>query len=229
MAKRSQEEKSAIVSGAGFAAALWIAVEVAVRKAGGSDEDIHRLGTEEGKDTLCKMARVVVLRGKCEISVPESAVVPATPPSPATPPTPSTYQVTVDHGQTLEEMIAAGRYDMRKNYITAEHFPVQGTGKVDVELHLVHLNRSASTNTVLAELDRRNLRPATLPDLLAFGAKYHNIQKDFPIVALGSVWQDRYGRRIVAGLELWDGGRALGLFWIEGGWGGRYRFLAARK
>jgi len=145
------------------------------------------------------------------------------------PPTPSTYQVTVDYSETLEEMIAAGRYDTRNNNISAEHFPVQGTGKVDVELHLVHLGRDASTDAVLAELDRRGLRPARIEELLALGAKHPNLQKEFPIVALGSVWRGWFGLRSVAYLEGWRGGRRLGLGWGGPGWGGRCRFAAVSK
>lgn len=224
MSKKSEAEKSELVRGAGFAAALWIAFAAAVREAGGSNEDIHRLGTEEGKDTLRKMARVAVLRGECEIT---ALVKPGA--SGSQPAVPTTHQVTVDYGKTLEEMIAAGRYDTRNNDITAERFPFQGTGQVEVELHLVHLGRDASTDTVLAELDRRNLRPATIEELLALGAKYPNLQKQFPFVALGSVWQHPGGRRGVACLGHWDAGRGLALDWFGLDWNGGCRFLAVSK
>lgn len=213
----SKEKKSEIVRGAGFAAAFWIAFEAAVREAGGSDEDIHRLGTEEGADTLRKMARVAAVRGECEIVVPEAA------------PLPTTYLVTVNYGMTLEQMIAAGEYSSRNNDITAEHFPFTGIGQVEVELHLVHLGRNASTDAVLAELDRRGLRPAKIEELLALGAKYPDLQKEFPLVALGSVWRRPDGYRRVAFLDGWDAGRSLSLFWLVFVWDVHCRFVAVRK
>ena len=146
------------------------------------------------------------------------------------PPTPATYPVTVDYSETLEQMIAAGRYHTRNNDIAAEHFPpVQGTGKVEVELHLIHLGHDASTDTVLAELDRRGLRPATLPELLALGVKYPNLQKEYPVVALGSVWRALYGRRHVAYLGSWNVERFLSLCWLVHGWRSFYRFAAVSK
>lgn len=220
----SKEKKSAIVSGVGWLATFWLALERAVKEAGGSDEDLHRLGTEEGEDTLRKMARVAVLRGECEILVPTK---PGTESQHAHVPT--TYQVTVDYGQSLDQMIAAGRYNSRNSDINSKNFPITGTGQVEVELHLVHLNKVASTEEVLAELDRRGLRPAKIEESLSFGAKYPNLQKEFPIVALGSVWRRPCGCRGVADLAGWDGERSLLLYWIESGWSERCRFAAVSK
>lgn len=145
------------------------------------------------------------------------------------PAVPITYPVTVDYGKSLREMIAAGQYDFQNGDITAKHFPITGTGQVEVELHLVHLNRVVSTDTVLAELDRRNLRPATIAELLALGAKYPNLQKEFPVVALGSVWRDLLGYRRVAYLDDWRGERKLYLNWHDDDWYGHFRFLAVSK
>ncbi|MEK7102660.1 MAG: hypothetical protein AAB912_03465, partial [Patescibacteria group bacterium] len=209
MASKSGKEKSELVRGAGFAAALWIALEAAVREAGGSDEDIHRLGTDEGKDTLCKMAKVAALRGECEVIGADNS-------ASAT----SHYPVTVDYSRSMEQMVAAGEYNTKNDNITQEHFPLQGSDQIEVELHLVHLNRDASTDSVLAELDNQGRRPATLPELLAFGSKYPNFQKEFPIMALGSVWQGWGGDRRVACLGRWDGERRLRLDWVGAGWHG---------
>ena len=225
MASKSGKEKSELVRGAGFAAALWIALEAAVREAGGSDEDIHRLGTDEGKDTLCKMAKVAALRGECEVIGADNSAS-ATSQSTAVL---STYPVTVDYSRSMEQMVAAGEYNTKNDNITQEHFPLQGSDQIEVELHLVHLNRDASTDSVLAELDRRGLRPAILAELLAFGAKHPNFQKEFPIIALGSVWQNWGGYRSVACLGSWGGARSRSLGWVAGGWSGCCRFLAVRK
>ena len=90
------------------------------------------------------------------------------------------------------------------------------------------MDRDASTDEVLAEMDRRGLRPALYEELLGFAEKYPDEQRKYPIVALGSE-ADVGGRRRVA--YLWDGGdgRSLNLGWIGSGWNDDYRFLAARK
>ena len=57
MAKRDVSE---IVRGAGFVAHFMSELDAAVRKHGGTDEDLHRLVTPDGKETLDKIAELVV-------------------------------------------------------------------------------------------------------------------------------------------------------------------------
>lgn len=139
------------------------------------------------------------------------------------------YPITVDYGMTLAEMIAAGRYDSQNSDINTQNFPITGEGQVDRELHLVHPNKVASTEEVLAKLDRLGLRPAKIEELLAFGAKYPNLQKKFPVVTLGSVWQHPSGGRHVAYLAGWYGERDLDLLWIGSDWDEYFRFAAVSK
>jgi hypothetical protein len=47
------------------------------------------------------------------------------------------YPVTIDYGQRLDAMIAAGRYDWVDSDLTAERFPITGRGKVVAQLVLV--------------------------------------------------------------------------------------------
>lgn len=137
--------------------------------------------------------------------------------------------VTVDYAMTLPQMIAAGKYDWVNSDITQKNFPIEPSGAVEVPLELVDFGRSVGSDEVLAEFDRRGLRAATLPELLALGAAYPDLQRQFPIVALGSVWQDRDGDRLVPVLGVDDDGRDLGLDWFEREWHDDYRFFAVRK
>jgi hypothetical protein len=139
------------------------------------------------------------------------------------------FKVTVDYGQTLEQMIAAGKYDGVIRYITPEHFPILGGDKVERELVLVHLNKVATTDEVLAELDRRGLRPAKIEELLVLGALRPELQREFPLVAIGSHWLSPDGYRRFVSLG-WRGSerQVLGLFWSDD-WAGFCRFLAVRK
>lgn len=104
----------------------------------------------------------------------------------------SVFPVVVDCSQTVEQMIKAGKYDWRELEINSGDFPVncRGISKVDVVLLPIHRRRMESEE-ILRELDKRNLRPAGLPELLAFGATYPDKQQEVPpIVALGPVSQD---------------------------------------
>jgi hypothetical protein len=141
-----------------------------------------------------------------------------------------TYPVTVNYGLTLAEMIEAGRYDwLNLNLnIFKEHFPMKGEGTKEVVTELVHFNRYVVSQEVLRELDKRSFCPATIEELLSFGARYHKLQRQFPIVALGSI-RRRLVRRYVSGLWGASDGRGLGIRWFGSLWDGRHRFLAVRK
>lgn len=139
-----------------------------------------------------------------------------------------TYSARVDYNQTLTEMINVGKYDWVNSNITQEHFPIEGEAAQEVDLVLVHLNRWARTSEVEAEIKKQGLRPADLAELLAFGAKYPDVQKQFPIAALGSVWVSPSGNRYVPYLDgSWNGERGLDLRWYEDHWDDYWRFLAA--
>lgn len=56
----------------------------------------------------------------------------------------------------------------------------------EVTFELVHLDRGATKDEVLAEMDRRGLRPALYEELLRFAEKYPYEQMKYLIVALGS-------------------------------------------
>jgi len=138
------------------------------------------------------------------------------------------HPVAVDYRQSLRAMIAAGRYDWANSDITEKHFSVK-PGPAEIVIELVHFDHVMSSDGALSELDRKGLRPATLPELLAFGAKYKERQREFPIVALGSVWRSWSDDRLVPYLSSCAGGRDLGLGWLAGRWVERYRFAAVRK
>jgi hypothetical protein len=101
------------------------------------------------------------------------------------------YVVTVDYNRSLPEMIAAGRYDRADREITAEHFPLTGEGKVEMALILVHFNRNILVDDALTVMDQLGLRSAVLPELLALGEMHPAVQKEFPIIAFGSIWEER--------------------------------------
>ena len=78
-------------------------------------------------------------------------------------------------------------------------------------------------------MDKAGYRPANLPELLSLGASQPELQRQFPIVAPGSVWQYRYSDRYVP--YLWNDGvkRYLHLHLFAYDWYPVCRFAVARK
>lgn len=144
----------------------------------------------------------------------------------------SLYPIAVDYGMRVEEAIELGKYDWVNKSITQGHFPTEGKGKAKLKMELVHFERYTPVpyKKATEELDRMGYRPAELMELLAFGEKYPDVQREFPIVALASVWRDSDGNRLVPYLYGGDGSRRiLSLDWIEFGWYKPCRFAAVRK
>lgn len=206
------KNKSAIVSALGVLMSIITALVSAVRKHGGTDADIYRLATPEGESLLEKIAELIVQASKPIEKLAENC-----------------YRIVVDYGQTLQQMIANGKYDRTNNDINASNFPpTQGNDKQNVVIELVHFGRVIESDAVLKEFEVRGLRAATLPELLAFGATYTEKQREFPVVALGSVRLVR-GLHEVPYLCRWGAERKLSLSWLGDGWGGGCRFAAVRK
>lgn len=148
----------------------------------------------------------------------------------------TTYRLIVDYTQNLSDMVKRGKYDWVNGDITEKNFPCAKSGSENVSVEILHLKRhfnlGISSNAAVAEMDRLGYRPATIEELLAFGAANPEIQRQFPIVALGSTCVPD-GYHSVACLYGDKGGsereRHLNLHWWRGGWVDSDRFLAVRK
>ncbi len=209
-------KKVATVSGAGQFLDFMIHLASAVKRKGGDlgkyvEEAVQDGGNQEAFEKLAELI----------VGTKESAA--------------TILKVVVDYGKSLAEMIAAGKYDGYINSdITEKHFPIPKIPaglptKFELNLELVHFNRVITSNQVLDELRKQRLRPATLLELLALGATYPEKQREFPIVALGSVWRYLNGDRYVPYLWSNADGRDLRLDWFVRDWDEDYRFLAVRE
>lgn len=209
-------QKSEFVSAAGTVFEIVKGLGDEVRELGGSDDDLRRLLTEQ--PLRCQVAELLVVKRVGD-----------------------KYVITVNYGKQLKTLVVDGGYDWVNDYYegqtwgdwkepdgeTPAQFPSRR--KLETELVLVHLDRYAETSEVLAELDSRGLRPANVAELLAFGIAHPDIQREFPIIELGSIWVRPSGSRRVAYLWSRSDRRYLRLDWYDRQWDPDYRFLAVSK
>ncbi|MFH1315615.1 MAG: hypothetical protein ABIH67_04420 [Candidatus Uhrbacteria bacterium] len=202
------QQKSEFISAFGTAWEIWKTIVEAVMSVGGSDDDLRRLLSDS--ERMTKVAQMIVSGNEDNHK---------------------SFPITINYNQTLKQMIAAGKYDWTNPDIIAKNFPIQGKGEAVYELILVHLNRQATTRQVEEHLATQGLEPVRIEHLLAFGAANPNVQRQFPIIALGSGWVSPRGRRGVPFLDRNGSLRDLNLDWGAPGnhWDASCRFLALRK
>lgn len=138
-------------------------------------------------------------------------------------------KVEVDYTKSLDEMIQAGNYDWAHGAITSKRFPIQGQGRTNVELVLFHFNGQMTSTEVIAEMERQGYRPARIEQLLALGAAYPELQKEFHIICLGSVCQHPNGDRHVPCIDLIADKRELDLFLFDSAWTAHDHFAAVHN
>lgn len=125
-------------------------------------------------------------------------------------------------GRSLDDLLSAGCYDHVNRYL----HPLSGGPAPADFAALVCLERVATTAEVSTELDRLALEPGRLPELLALGAARPELQRAFPIVALGAAEAYPSGYRRLPFLWGSPHVRHLDLRWDEGRWAANVRFLA---
>ncbi|MBI5254717.1 hypothetical protein HY932_03000 [Candidatus Falkowbacteria bacterium] len=140
------------------------------------------------------------------------------------------YPITVDYDLTIEEAVRLGGYDQSDANIASEHFATKRHGTAEIMMMLPILNPiRISADGALRELKKMALRPAEPRELLAFGAKYHDILHDFLAIALGSTWRSPNSGLLALALRKHGSLRRLYLYCTLGGWCGPCRFAAIRE
>ena len=126
---------------------------------------------------------------------------PQTSPAPIITSLPEIIFLPVDYNMSLDQMIAAGKYDWKNSDLNAKNFPITGEGIQEFELELVHPNCNISSENATKEMEKDSdpenpWFAAKTEHLLAFGAAFPELQRKFPIVALGSVAEIPGGLRV---------------------------------
>lgn len=144
---------------------------------------------------------------------------------------PATYPLTVNYDLSVEEAVKLGRYDSTSEEITSSHFPTKQRGVAKVVLQLVCFSGPTSIENARRELDEIGMRFAEIHELLAFGEKYPDVQREFPVAALGSEWRRGMGSYVSPGLRAIGFGRErrLDLCSSRPTWVGPDRFAVIPK
>jgi hypothetical protein len=136
--------------------------------------------------------------------------------------------ISVDFGKSLQDMIAAGKYDWVNPNITADKFPVEGSGTKKFRSKLFDFDRYISSEDAVEAMKSEKFDPATHVHGLAFGAAFPHEQLKHPIACLGSSAQV-YGGRSVVCLGRDGAGRGLRLCRWHVDWRDAWRFLAVQE
>ena len=99
----------------------------------------------------------------------------------------------------------------------------------EVTFEYVYMGRKASSDEILAEMDRKGLRPALYEELLGFAEKYNSEQWTYPLVALGSLGITRGCRVACVYWSLVTSTWFLDMPFFSTNWRDEYRFLAVRE
>ncbi|MDD4412217.1 MAG: hypothetical protein PHR00_01060 [Patescibacteria group bacterium] len=137
----------------------------------------------------------------------------------------------VNYDLPLSEAVEAGNYDWKDGNINSNNFPalLGEEGQKKLDMALIHFGYRISSRDAITEMDNLGYRPATAREILAFGIQYPNLQKQFPIIALGQSWVDTDGFRWVLCLDRNGSNRGLDLFSFGRDWIVYYRLLFVCK
>lgn len=140
----------------------------------------------------------------------------------------STHKFKVNYDRSIEDSVKAGNYDRISDSITDKRFSSSTeSGVKEVEGAIYHFNKEIPSQTVIFQMERDGYRSATMKELLAFGEQNPELQRRFPIAALGSVAEIRGYRRV--GLLDKDGStRCFYLIFFDCDWSDHICFLAVR-
>ena len=141
------------------------------------------------------------------------------------------YPVIIDYSQSLKQMIAAAMLDSVHSDINDKNFPIMKEGIVETTFMLERFDHPVRTTDAVGLLDKKGFRPATIVDLIAFGTIYPDVQEEFGVVAVGTLWDpgNVHHSYDVPYLSHSNHGRSLSLFRSAPRWKERYRFLVVRK
>jgi hypothetical protein len=140
-----------------------------------------------------------------------------------------TLPILVDETQTVEDAVMAGKFDWSGGDIVSKNFPmIKGGIELEREIVLFHFKKIMTTDEILSEIDRAGCKPARIWDLSGLAIKWPGLQREFPIVALGSICELVINLH-AAFLSEFSGQRSIDLCRLEASWSSHFRFAGVRK
>ncbi len=142
------------------------------------------------------------------------------------------FPLRVDPSKSYNDLITAGYYDQIDPEINSQNFPVQSadTTKNLVVAKLFRFEDPISGPSAVKKIKQAGYRPATMAELLTFGATYPEIQKFLPIVALGTTCPDKkLPADLVPILGSDNNERIIYTDWFETSRDQSYYFLGIKK
>lgn len=204
---KKDSEIGAVVSNFGFAFEVFKVIAHAVTAKGGTMKDLRR----------------IVKEPRLQSSIADLLVVP------------TNFLAPVVYVQpTIDELNR--RFPCDNTFAEGLHFEaIESCRSVsrdnrEVAFEYLHMDCEASTEEILAKMDRLGFRPALYEELLSFGERYPNEPLRYRIAALGSVTNVN---RVPDAAYLW--GRYQGQISLQLGylcdadWEDDFRFLVVRK
>lgn len=139
------------------------------------------------------------------------------------------FRIVTGGNRTTDEVIAAGNYDGKNDWVNGENFPMRPMPEGPREIVFLEFDHDPGSEEVLAEATRQGLERPRYEDALFFGEQHPEEQRSGPIVFLHEPWQDPY--RFLDVLVLYCDGRfrRLGLSYFVNKWFQRCRFAFVRK
>jgi len=142
------------------------------------------------------------------------------------------FPVTIDYPNPpnllVEQLKESSQVNFINQDITAEHFPVKGSGIGVVFLTLVDFGQTISTRDVLAKFKEMGIENPNIEHCLAFAGQYPSEQRKGPIAVLCKPWKDEEGEYHIPYLDGEASARYLHLHDFNCKWEKRWRFLAVR-
>lgn len=134
----------------------------------------------------------------------------------------------VNHCLSLKDAIDAGTYDWVNSDINESNFPSSEHHEHTYETRLFHFDCDMDSDEVIKKMKEDGFDSADLRTGLAYGEKNPDVQREFPVILLGSVVR-LDGYRCVPCLGGDGSDRGLRLDYCGGWWSRHYRFLGVRK
>ncbi len=143
----------------------------------------------------------------------------------------------VDYNDSLKTMVRKGNYSEVHKGLKKENFPYRmpKEWRIHKKIHKLKIellnfgDMKVKTQEIFKVMSYLGYRPATLPELLAIGVQYPDLQLQFPIAAFGSLYERQWYAPSCAYLREWLGRRTLDIWHIfNKRWSAKYRFAMVK-